>query len=62
MLYLQLMHRHHQGGLDMASAFLDRSDEPTLSRLAEVIVTTQEREMTIIEDLLDDRGAEIPDD
>jgi uncharacterized protein (DUF305 family) len=60
-LYLQLMYRHHQGGLDMAEAFLDRSDEPTLSRLAEVIVTTQNREMTIIEDLLDERGAELPD-
>ena len=27
-LYLQLMYRHHQGGLEMAQAFLDRSDEP----------------------------------
>ena len=61
-LYLQLMYRHHQGGLDMAQAFLDRSDEPALSRLAEVVVTTQAREMTIIEDLLDERGAKTPDD
>jgi uncharacterized protein (DUF305 family) len=61
-LYLQLMYRHHEGGLEMAQAFLDRSDEPTLSRLAEVIVTTQQREMTIIEDLLSERGAEVPDE
>jgi uncharacterized protein (DUF305 family) len=60
-LYLQLMHRHHEGGLDMAQAFLDRSDEPTLSQLAEVIVTTQERELTIIADLLAERGADVPD-
>lgn len=60
-LFLQLMYRHHRGGLDMAEAFLDRSDEPALSRLAEVVVTTQEREMTIITDLLDKRGAASPD-
>ncbi len=60
-LFLQLMYRHHQGGLDMAEAFLARSDEPTLTELAEVIVTTQDREITIITDLLAERGAPVPD-
>ncbi len=60
-LFLQLMYRHHQGGLDMAEAFLARSDEPTLTELADVIVTTQERELTIITDLLDERGASVPE-
>ncbi len=60
-LFLELMYRHHQGGLDMAEAFLARSDEPALTRLAEVIVTTQNRELTIISDLLEERGAEVPD-
>lgn len=48
LLYLQLMQRHHRGAVDMAGAFLDLSDEPQLSRLAEGALTTQERELRLL--------------
>jgi uncharacterized protein (DUF305 family) len=56
-LFLKLMLAHHRGGVDMAKAFLARSDEPQLVELATGIVTSQQREIDIITGLLADRGA-----
>jgi uncharacterized protein (DUF305 family) len=56
-LFLQLMLRHHRAGVDMADAFLARSDEPQLAALARGIVTSQQREVDIMTRLLAERGA-----
>ena len=56
-LFLQLMTRHHQGGVQMAQALLARSDDTHLARLAHGIVTSQEYELGLMRQLLQARGA-----
>lgn len=56
-MFLQLMMRHHRAGLDMAQTYLDLGTDPELRELAQGIVTSQGREITIITDLLTERGA-----
>lgn len=51
LLYAQLMQEHHRGAVEMAQAFLELSDEPQLSALAEGVVTSQERELRLLADL-----------
>lgn len=51
LLFVQLMIRHHEGAVSMAEAFERVSDEPQLTWLADGIITTQERELTILEGL-----------
>lgn len=46
--YVRLMQRHHEGAVAMTEAFVGLSDEPTLSRLSEGVLTTQQRELTIL--------------
>lgn len=55
-LFLQLMIRHHQGGVDMAEAVLDRSDQEQVVRLAARIVTSQKTEIDTMNDMLVARG------
>ena len=59
-LYLRLMIPHHRAAVPMAQAALDGSDEPVVEDLADVVVATQRGEIRIMEDLLEERGAEIP--
>jgi|tagenome__1003787_1003787.scaffolds.fasta_scaffold20693608_1 uncharacterized protein (DUF305 family) len=51
-LFLQLMTRHHKGGVDMARALLDRSDDPTLGVIAKSVVASQDYEMNLMSRLL----------
>ena len=56
-LFLQLMIRHHQGGIPMAQEILARSDNPVTVRLAASIVNAQQSETDIMTDLLAERNA-----
>lgn len=56
-LFLRLMLRHHRAGADMAKTYLQLGTDPQLKELARSVVTSQEREIGIMTDLLADRGA-----
>jgi uncharacterized protein (DUF305 family) len=55
--FLQLMIRHHQGGLDMARYGQAHATEPAVRTLARSIAETQVAETTTMEDMLRARGA-----
>ena len=61
-LFLQLMTRHHQGGVVMAEEFVRRSDDPELRAVADAVISGQNRELRIMANLLEERGAsaEVP--
>lgn len=51
-LFLELMIRHHQGGVMMAQGVVDRSDKQDVVRLAQTMVDGQQTEVEYMEDLL----------
>lgn len=55
-LFLQLMIRHHQGGVEMADALVERSDEDRVVSFAERIAVTQRAEIETMNAMLVDRG------
>ncbi|MGQ0600066.1 MAG: DUF305 domain-containing protein [Anaerolineales bacterium] len=55
--FLQLMIKHHRGGVMMAEALLAESVRPEVRRLAESIVTAQTSEIDYMTELLQQRGA-----
>ena len=59
-MFLQLMIRHHRGGVDMAEAVLTRTRRPEVQRLAQAIVTGQLAEISAMNDLLRRKGAAVP--
>jgi uncharacterized protein (DUF305 family) len=56
-LFLRLMLRHHLAGTDMARTYLELGNDPQLRELARSIITSQDREISIMTDLLAERGA-----
>jgi uncharacterized protein (DUF305 family) len=56
--FLQLMIRHHQGGVMMAQEALQQTDRPEVVRLATAIIEAQEGEIDYMQELLQQRGAE----
>ena len=58
-LFLQLMIRHHQAGVDMADAILDRTARPEVSTLATAMVKTQQSEIDLMTQMLTERGASL---
>ncbi|TQL42113.1 uncharacterized protein (DUF305 family) [Leucobacter komagatae] len=54
-MFLQLMIAHHEGGVDMADAVLERSDYPVVTDLAGSITKAQQSEIQLMEDLLAER-------
>lgn len=56
--FLQLMIRHHEGGVFMAEDILETTRQPVVRRLAESIVASQTGEIAYMEELLAKRGAE----
>lgn len=50
--FLRLMIRHHQGGIQMARAFLERGRRPEVRRLAKAMVDAQRAEIAAMEALL----------
>jgi uncharacterized protein (DUF305 family) len=57
-LFLQLMIRHHQGGVEMSEAALDRCDEEHVRDMAERIITLQSGEIDAMNQMLQVRGAD----
>lgn len=57
-LFLQLMIRHHQGGVQMAKGLLSLSSRDEVASLANKIVTGQTGEIKLMTDLLKQRGAQ----
>jgi uncharacterized protein (DUF305 family) len=55
--FLNLMIVHHQAGVEMAEAILERTDRPEIVRLAESIVRTQQSEIDLMNSILDRLGA-----
>jgi uncharacterized protein (DUF305 family) len=56
--FLQLMLRHHQGGLPMAKYAADHAGVSVVRNLASKIVSAQTHETRVITAMLADRGAE----
>jgi len=54
--FLQLMTRHHQGGLEMALDAAEHAAEPAVRQLARAIAETQSAETTTMTDMLRARG------
>jgi uncharacterized protein (DUF305 family) len=54
--FLQLMIRHHQGGLEMAQYAAERAEQPAVARLARTIAETQSAETGTMSDMLAARG------
>jgi uncharacterized protein (DUF305 family) len=50
-LFLELMSRHHLGGIHMIEGVLERSDEPEVTWLAGLMKSGQEKEMAVLRDL-----------
>jgi uncharacterized protein (DUF305 family) len=60
-LFLQLMHKHHQGGVMMAEELFDHNPNIVAARMAQGILTGQRYELKLIESMLRARNASIPD-
>ncbi len=58
--FLQLMIRHHQGGIMMAEDTLRRTKRSEVTQLANAIVNSQQSEIDYMQDLLKRRGAARP--
>jgi uncharacterized protein (DUF305 family) len=58
-MFLQLMVRHHRGGVVMAEDFVALSEDPALRPVADAVITSQNRELTIMTNLLEERGASV---
>lgn len=55
--FARLMIRHHQTGVAMANAVLDRTDRPEVRRLAGAIVASQQSEIEALRQFMDRKGA-----
>ncbi len=56
--FLQLMIRHHQGGVIMAQEALTETNNAAVTRLAEAVTQAQQSEISYMTDMLHQRGAE----
>ncbi|MGI8693838.1 MAG: DUF305 domain-containing protein [Geodermatophilaceae bacterium] len=57
--FLQLMIRHHMGGVPMAEYAVEHAETEVVRRLAQTIVDTQSAEVLSMEQLLRDRGGSV---
>ena len=55
-LFLQLMIRHHRGGLLMAEAALEKAAEPEVRILAQSILDAQSSEIDLMQTMLQQKG------
>jgi uncharacterized protein (DUF305 family) len=56
-LYLQLMIRHHMGGVEMARYAVEHAEVDDVRHLAQTMVTSQTYEIDAMNDMLVERGA-----
>jgi uncharacterized protein (DUF305 family) len=54
-MFLELMTVHHQGAVEMAEVVLDLSSHPAVTVLAESIIASQQNEINVMRDLLEQR-------
>lgn len=59
--FLQIMITHHQSGVMMGAAALERAKDPAVLALAQSIVDSQTYEIELMEDLLHQRGSMPPE-
>lgn len=57
-LFLQLMIRHHQGGVDMAAHAGQEAGDPAIRRAATAMVKEQSEEIGVMTVMLDQRGGQ----
>lgn len=57
-LFLELMIRHHQGGVEMAEALLERSDHSSIELMAQRTIALQDMEIGSMNQMLEARGEE----
>ena len=57
-MFLELMIAHHRGAIDMAEALLARSRVTVATDFASSVVKAQEAEISLMEQMLEDRPAE----
>jgi uncharacterized protein (DUF305 family) len=57
-LFLQLMIRHHEGGVEMAEGVLELTTRPEVVSMAQKIVAGQSGEIKLMTELLGKRGAQ----
>jgi uncharacterized protein (DUF305 family) len=58
-LFLQLMLPHHEGGVQMAQYAVEHARRPQVVALARTIVTSQAREIAVLQDMLAARGGPV---
>lgn len=61
-LFLQLMIPHHEAAIPMSDAVLERTSDPTVERLANAVVSSQEAEISIMQEMLRNMGANPPEE
>lgn len=57
-IFMQLMIPHHQSGVAMAEAILQRSDQPVVRDLAQSMIDGQRKEVELMQELLQQKGYE----
>lgn len=58
-IFLQLMIPHHQAGVEMADYAVENASTERVRLLAESISAAQQSELTVLKDLLDERGGPV---
>jgi uncharacterized protein (DUF305 family) len=61
-LFLRLMIPHHQAALEMSDAVLAQTDRPEVRHLATAIRDSQDAEIELMQQMLEVRGAQPPED
>ena len=56
--FLQLMVRHHQGGLPMMQYAAEHGTDPVVRNFADKMAQTQQSEISVMTQMLTQRGAE----
>jgi uncharacterized protein (DUF305 family) len=59
-MFFRLMIPHHRAAVPMAEAVMERSDRPEVENLAGAIAASQEGEIEVMKEMLEERGAEAP--
>lgn len=60
-LFLQLMIPHHEAAIPMSEAVLDDTDNPVVENFANAVITSQQAEIEIMQDMLRQMGASVPE-
>ena len=61
-MFLRLMIPHHQAAVPMAEAAIERSGNEAVTDLAEAIIASQKAEIRTMQDMLQQRGGQPPQD